>query len=235
VAHQVIDPESPDAVVNRIAVAREAAIAASQTVERVRGQLDDVGRPLRAALSERLVLLAEDGLLDADATTAPLPEQLSALKRCVAEAAAQLEGFDAAAARAEVVRLTQQVETGRAGVEQLRELIARAEDEVIASAKVVATTLTSAYLRDAIVNRRFDVVLLDEASRRRFRRCSSPRAERPAASWWSATSASCRRSSSPTRQRTRWPRSGSAPISSSSRGRGRRGPRPEDWPRRRPG
>ena len=159
-AHQVIDPESPDAVVNRIAVAREAAIAASQTVERVRGQLDDVGRPLRAALSERLVLLAEDGLLDADATTAPLPEQLSALERCVAEAAAQLEGFDAAAARAEVVRLTQQVETGRAGVEQLRELIARAEDEVIASAKVVATTLTSAYLRDAIVNRRFDVVLL---------------------------------------------------------------------------
>jgi len=63
-----------------------------------------------------------------------------------------------------VARLTQQVETGRARVEQLRELIARAEEEVIASAKVVATTLTSAYLRDAIVNRRFDVVLLDEAS-----------------------------------------------------------------------
>jgi len=84
----VIDSESPPAVLNRAAVAREAATAASQTVERVLAQLDDVERPLRAPLAERVVLLAEDGLVDADATTAPLPEQLSAIERCVAEAAA---------------------------------------------------------------------------------------------------------------------------------------------------
>ena len=43
-------------------------------------------------------------------------------------------------------------------------MLARVEELVIEDAKVVATTLTSAYLRDAIQHRRFDTVILDEAS-----------------------------------------------------------------------
>ena len=38
------------------------------------------------------------------------------------------------------------------------------EEAVIAGAQIVATTLTRAYLRDSIQNRRFDTVILDEAS-----------------------------------------------------------------------
>jgi hypothetical protein len=38
------------------------------------------------------------------------------------------------------------------------------EEAVIADARIVATTLTRAYLRDSIQSRKFDTVILDEAS-----------------------------------------------------------------------
>jgi len=47
---------------------------------------------------------------------------------------------------------------------EIDEALRRVEQLVIADATVVATTLTRAYLRDAIQSRRFDTIILDEAS-----------------------------------------------------------------------
>ena len=52
----------------------------------------------------------------------------------------------------------------RSELRQIEEALKKIEEVVIAEATVVATTLTRAYLRDSIQNRRFDTVLLDEAS-----------------------------------------------------------------------
>jgi hypothetical protein len=54
--------------------------------------------------------------------------------------------------------------TLRAEIRLIEEALKKVEEVVIAEATVVATTLTRAYLRDSIQNRRFDTVLLDEAS-----------------------------------------------------------------------
>jgi hypothetical protein len=51
-----------------------------------------------------------------------------------------------------------------ARIVQLQESIADIEKEVVAKAKIVGTTLAKTWLRSEIVNRRFDLVVVDEAS-----------------------------------------------------------------------
>ena len=62
-----------------------------------------------------------------------------------------------AAATAEFRALTQEMERIRAALSEI-------EEQVIADADIIATTLTRAYLRDSIQSRRFGTVILDEAS-----------------------------------------------------------------------
>ncbi|HEY6167407.1 MAG TPA: AAA domain-containing protein [Verrucomicrobiae bacterium] len=49
-------------------------------------------------------------------------------------------------------------------VKAIEEALKRVEEQIIAEARVVATTLTRAYMRDSIQARTFDTVVLDEAS-----------------------------------------------------------------------
>lgn len=49
-------------------------------------------------------------------------------------------------------------------IETLKERLKHIEDEVIANAQIVVTTLTRSYLRGAITSRKFHTVVLDEAS-----------------------------------------------------------------------
>lgn len=51
-----------------------------------------------------------------------------------------------------------------AELSEIEEVLRGLEDGVIRSARIVGATLTSAFLRETIQNRRFDTVLLDEAS-----------------------------------------------------------------------
>lgn len=49
-------------------------------------------------------------------------------------------------------------------INDIEERLKRVEEIIISEAEIVATTLTRAYLRDSIQSRRFDTVILDEAS-----------------------------------------------------------------------
>jgi len=49
-------------------------------------------------------------------------------------------------------------------IDTINDQLRRVEQIIISEARVIATTLTSAYLRDTIQSRRFDTVILDEAS-----------------------------------------------------------------------
>lgn len=163
-ARSVFGPASPDDVIRRSTDARVAAVQLEAEHTRLRSEHTDIDPPLRAELQERLTVLAEEGLGRPVAASTELRAQLEAFEGCVQRVGGQIDGFDAAAARSEIGELERAIVQGRARVEVLKELIAKAEEQVIADARLVATTLTSAYLRDAIVARTFDVVILDEAS-----------------------------------------------------------------------
>lgn len=66
--------------------------------------------------------------------------------------------------RAENKRLIERHAVLRARVDKLNEDLEEVEALVIAEAQVVATTLTRAYKRDSVQARKFDTVILDEAS-----------------------------------------------------------------------
>ncbi|PYJ92449.1 MAG: hypothetical protein DME62_12730 [Verrucomicrobia bacterium] len=51
-----------------------------------------------------------------------------------------------------------------AEIDAINEQLKRVEETIISEARIIATTLTRAYLRDTIQARRFDTVILDEAS-----------------------------------------------------------------------
>ena len=163
-ANWILDPDSPEAIVRQTVEARGAASNAEVRLSELRLAHDDLERPLRAQLQERLAVLADEGLVPSSATEGKPRAQLAVLEQCLVDVARELDGFEAPGARAEIEQVGREIDEGRRLADELKGLISRAEEQVITEAKVVATTLTSAYLRDPIVNRTFDVVILDEAS-----------------------------------------------------------------------
>lgn len=163
-ARSLFAPARPDDVSRRTTDARATAAELDAEHTHLRSQHADIDRPLRAELQERLTVLAEEGLATVVPAVTALRAQLDALEGCVERVRAEVEGFDGASALSEIAEREQAIAAGRARAEELKELIAKAEGRVITDARLVATTLTGAYLRDAIVARTFDVVILDEAS-----------------------------------------------------------------------
>ena len=163
-ARLIFAPASPDDVIRRTQQARSLAEQLGAAYAQLRADESRLGGPLRAELQERLSVLAEERFTRPIAATTELRLQLEALDGCVEQVGAQIENFDAGSATAEISELERSVEAGRVRAGELKERIAQAEAQVITDARLIATTLTGAYLRDAIVQRTFDVVILDEAS-----------------------------------------------------------------------
>jgi len=117
---------------------------------------------LEVVLTSRLRALNEWGL------TEDLPgaaeSMLDSLEKACDAAAAKVEGVDLAALKSEREGLNRRIREIEVEIALIEAALEKVEDLVIAEAKVVATTLTRAYLRDSIQARRFDTVILDEAS-----------------------------------------------------------------------
>jgi hypothetical protein len=142
-ARSLFAPASPDDVIWRASEASASLAQLEAEHARMRSEHAGIVRPLRAELQERLTVLAEEGLVRPVASTTELRAQLQALEGCVERVGRQVEGLDAAAARAEISELERAIGQGRIRAEELKELIARAEEEVIADARLVAATLTA--------------------------------------------------------------------------------------------
>ena len=89
---------------------------------------------------------------------------IRALEIAQAEALAQSEAIDVTAVRAERAGHEEAAAAVDEELTAILSALAEIKREVIADAAVVATTLTRAYLWDEIQGRRFDTVILDEAS-----------------------------------------------------------------------
>jgi AAA domain len=93
-----------------------------------------------------------------------LREIFSAIKDAQELAFFRLKDLDAMAVGAEIARLNSQATHVIRHIASIEEQIAVLAVKLIANASVLAVTLATAYLRDTIQARRFDTVILDEAS-----------------------------------------------------------------------
>lgn len=141
----------------------------SSRIEECLTQLEQLNRhaeerriALTDLLAARLAALREWELTDA--RRSGLETMLEAVVEAHLRAAAQAAGDDPTALRREQSTVNARIVAIDIEVASIDEQLKKVEQLVIADAAIVATTLTRTYLRDSIFARRFDTVVLDEAS-----------------------------------------------------------------------
>jgi len=117
---------------------------------------------LESLFKSRLLVLKQLDLTQE--SPGSLESMLSNIKSAFRQTVDKIEGVDLEQLRVKRDRLNVQIRTIEAELNQIEEALKKVEQLVIADAMVVATTLTRAYLRDSVQARRFDTVILDEAS-----------------------------------------------------------------------
>jgi superfamily I DNA and/or RNA helicase/ssDNA-binding Zn-finger/Zn-ribbon topoisomerase 1 len=154
---------SLDAILLSAREAEDAALRAQDEATTRMAKAETLARRFESTLEARLIQLREWRLTrvgsDVDAERA-----LAAIEEARTHVAAVLGDETPAALRAELRRLADELRAIAAELEQIEEALAAVETYVIGEATVVATTLTRAYKRESIQARRFDTVVLDEAS-----------------------------------------------------------------------
>lgn len=91
-------------------------------------------------------------------------QMLDELGRVRDAVAVQVAGLDVSAVRGESDALNADIRRANAEIAEIEEQMKTVEAIVIAEARVIATTLTRAYSREPVYARRYDSVILDEAS-----------------------------------------------------------------------
>ncbi|MCD6218598.1 AAA family ATPase, partial [bacterium] len=113
-------------------------------------------------LGERLLILNEIGLASNHKST--VEEMLQAIRDAYQSAVSETTNYDLHTLRAVRNKLNQRIITIQSELNIIEKQLKSVVDYFISRAKIIATTLTRAYLRDSIQSRKFDTVILDEAS-----------------------------------------------------------------------
>lgn len=131
-------------------------------IRRLNGERRRLRKDLEGTLGDRLDAMREYDLTD----TAPAEaeDMLEAIKAAHRKASEQLASKTIEVQQAALSRVNGRITQIDDELQEIEERLKSVEKTVIAEAAVVAATLTGAYLRDAIQERRFDTVILDEAS-----------------------------------------------------------------------
>ncbi|MCX5653241.1 MAG: AAA domain-containing protein [Planctomycetota bacterium] len=155
-------PDGPEEVIQK---ANENAAALAEVRARGFQLMRECGksRPdLEQLLEARLAVLREWNLTEE--LPGPAEKMLVAARAACERALSEVRGCDLNTMLDDRIRLNERIIAIDAQTRDIEEALKRVEELVIADATVVATTLTRAYLRDSIQKRRFDTVVLDEAS-----------------------------------------------------------------------
>jgi hypothetical protein len=138
--------------------ARARAIAMASR-KRAKGLASSLRRKVRDRLAELAEWQLVDGrqVVDTESGIAALAGALAAAERALA-------GHSLDELQREETELTAALRAIVSELDEIEEALAAVETVVIGEAVVVATTLTRAYKRDSVQARRFDTVILDEAS-----------------------------------------------------------------------
>ncbi len=152
-----------DLIVLRAGEIEAAALRARETADALEADADARVRRLAARTGARLTQLRDWRLTRVHPEADP-ESAIGAIEAAIAAAAEVLQGQNLDALRAEQTSLIGALRAISAELEQIEDALAEVETFVIGEAMVVATTLTRAYKRESVQARRFDTVILDEAS-----------------------------------------------------------------------
>lgn len=117
---------------------------------------------LESEMAPRLSLFLELGLVPS--VPAELADRVAAMESGIVNARLRVRDLPLAEMEAELAAIVARLHTIAQELDSIEESLRRIEEMVIREALVVGSTLTAAYLRDPIQTRRFDTVILDEAS-----------------------------------------------------------------------
>jgi AAA domain/PLD-like domain len=154
--------DSPDSILAETRRLSEDLSGRRQAAHEAERAFNDLRATVGAEIAEYWALLQSRSLIGE--APASLEDRLNGLREGRDRAAVQLDRLDTADLQTEIGRLNVRVRAIDQRLETIADEKAAIEGAVIADARIVATTLTRAYLRDSIQNRRFDTVILDEAS-----------------------------------------------------------------------
>lgn len=154
--------DSPDSVLAETHRLSEALRERRDATDEAERALREHVARLDTQIADRWALLEAQGMLANP--PAAVEERIVALGDGWARAVAELGELNVDGLRAEIGALDERAREIAVRLQAIAEEKTAIEEAVIAGARTVATTLTRAYLRDSIQNRRFDTVILDEAS-----------------------------------------------------------------------
>jgi hypothetical protein len=153
---------APDGVLADTEAAEAAHKAAADEARQLEREADAALDALRGRLSARMAELR--GWRLSSSRAHEVTEMIAAIEAARTVADELLAGVDRQALQAERQELQAALARIARELEEIEEALKRVEQDVIGAATVVATTLTRAYKRESIQARRFDTVILDEAS-----------------------------------------------------------------------
>jgi AAA domain len=152
-----------DVIALRANETEAAALRAREAADASEAQVDALVRGLATQTEVRLRQLRGWQLTqvhpDSDSESA-----IAAIQDAISEATETLQRQSPEALRAEQAALVASLRAIGTELQEIEDALAEVETFVIGEALVVATTLTRAYKRDSVQARRFDTVILDEAS-----------------------------------------------------------------------
>ena len=154
--------DTPAGVLEKANAADAAYEEANARAKKLERDADEIADELRSQLHSRLVKLRRWRLTpsrDDDLTA-----MIGAVESARGAADERLQGVDQPTLQKEQRPIQARLRRIAAELEEIEEDLKHVEHEVIAAATVVATTLTRAYKRESVYARRFDTVILDEAS-----------------------------------------------------------------------
>jgi hypothetical protein len=152
-----------DQIVEAAAERQAAATRARTSAEAHEAHAHTLQERLTTDMGRRLLELREWRLIDGDTDLKP-EAALAGMQQALDKAAGVLQEESVVTLRAEHVALRARLGTIGAEVEEIEDALAKVETVVVGETLVLATTLTRAYKRDSVQARRFDTVILDEAS-----------------------------------------------------------------------
>lgn len=130
----------------------------SELMSRWRHLTDSLGQKLRRWLD----VLAHWGLTDGKHGT--IPEMLASLTTAQQRGFAKTSHRNLEQLRLDSYRLAAELKRIEDEIDTIEQQLARIDEDLIANARILATTLTRSYMRNGIQSRKFDTVLVDEVS-----------------------------------------------------------------------
>ena len=117
---------------------------------------------LEHTLKQKITVLNDEQLIDGVPKTAEA--MLDAVIEAYERSKIKVAGQDLNSIKTKLENLNDQIAQFEIEISEIDEQLKKVEETIISEADIVATTLTRSYLRESIQSRRFDTVILDEAS-----------------------------------------------------------------------